>query len=147
MDDRSSHTRSHTRSDFRDATRGASPLPVALNHIHLTAEDPEAEMRFLVEALGFKRDPSLPGFVWLGNLQLAVGKGEPVKTPRFHLGFRMDSQDQVDGLRAQLLELGVEVSEPFANGSYYSCYLNSPGGYGFEVYADAGIPALGAPTD
>jgi len=143
MDDRSSHTRSHTRSD----SRSTNSLPVALNHIHLTAEDPEAEMRFLVDVLGFKRDPSLPGFVWLGNLQLAVGKGEPVKTSRFHLGFRMDSQDHVDGLRARLLEHGVEVSEPFANGSYYSCHLSSPGGYGFEVYADAGIPALGAPAN
>ena len=61
-----------------------------------------SEMGFLVETLGFKRDPTLPGFVWLGNLQLAVAKGEPVKNPRFHLGFRMDSQGQVDGMRARL---------------------------------------------
>jgi catechol-2,3-dioxygenase len=125
----------------------ASNAPLALNHIHLTAEEPESEMGFLVETLGFKRDPTLPGFVWLGNLQLAVAKGEPVKNPRFHLGFRMDSQEQVDGMRARLLKQGVEVTEPFANGSYYSCYLNSPAGYGFEVYADAGIPALGTPVD
>jgi len=145
MDDRSLHTRSHTRDGA--GANAPSPLPRALNHIHLTAEDPEAEMGFLVEALGFKRDPTLPGFVWLGNLQLAVGKGEPVKNSRFHLGFRMDSQGHVDALRTRQLDCGVEVTEPFANGSYYSCYLNSPGGYGFEVYADAGIPALGTPAE
>jgi len=117
--------------------------PVALNHIHLTAENPIAEIDFLCDVLGFKRDPSLPGFVWLGNMQLAVTKGEPVKNPRFHLGFRLDSKQAVDGLREHLREMGVETSDPFANGSYYSCHFNGPAGYQFEVYADAGIPALG----
>ena len=121
-----------------------APRPVALNHIHLTAEDPEAEIRFLCDVLGFKRDPSLPGFVWLGNMQLAVTKGEPVRNPRFHIGFRMDSQDHVDGLRAALCERGFEASEPFANGSYYSCSFRDPAGYLIEIYADAGISALGS---
>ena len=40
------------------------PRPLALNHIHLTAEDPDAEIAFLTDALGFRKDPNLPGFVW-----------------------------------------------------------------------------------
>src|SRR6185295_6332154 len=44
------------------------PRPRALNHIHLTAEDPEGEITFLVDTLGFRRDPSLPSFIWLGNM-------------------------------------------------------------------------------
>ena len=119
------------------------PRPRALNHIHLTAEDPEAEMAFLVDTFGFRRDPSLPGFVWLGNMQLAVTKGEPVRNARFHLGFRMDGKEQVDALRARLEEKGVRTSEPFANGSYYSCGFRDPAGYQIEIYADGGIPALG----
>jgi catechol 2,3-dioxygenase-like lactoylglutathione lyase family enzyme len=120
------------------------PRPVALNHIHLTAEDPEAEIRFLCDVLGFQRDPSLPGFVWLGNMQLAVTKGEPVKNPRFHIGFRMDSQQHVDGLRAELVERGFEVSDTFGTGSSYSCSFRDPAGYLIEIYADAGIAALGS---
>ncbi len=120
------------------------PRPVALNHIHLTAEDPEAEVAFLCDVLGFKRDPSLPGFVWLGSMQLAVAKGEPVRNARFHFGFRMDSQQQVDALRADLLARGFEVSEPFGTGSSYSCSFRDPAGYLIEVYSDAGIPALGS---
>ena len=125
----------------------AAPRPVALNHIHLTAEDPEAELAFLCDVLGFKRDLSLPGFAWLGSMQLAVAKGEPVRNARFHFGFRMDSQQHVDGLRADLLERGFEVSEPFGTGSSYSCSFRDPAGYLIEIYADAGIPALGSLTD
>ncbi len=117
--------------------------PVALNHIHLTAENPDTEIRFLCDVLGFRRDPSLPGFVWLGNMQLAVTKGEPVRNPRFHLGFRMDSTEHVDALRATLREHGTEASEPFANGSFYTCSFRDPAGYLIEIFADAGIPALG----
>ena len=120
-----------------------NPLPVALNHIHLTAENPEAELAFLSEVLGFRRDASNPGFVWLGNLQLAVVKGEPIRNPRFHMGFRMDSRDHVEALRVRLRERGIEASEPFANGSYFSCAFRDPEGYQFEIYADGGIPALG----
>ncbi len=120
-----------------------SPRPVVLNHIHLTAEDPDQELRFLVEVLGFRKDPTHPGFAWLGTLQLAVTKGEPVTNPRFHMGFRMDGKEQVDAFRDSLREHGVESSEPFANGAYYSCAFASPSGYQFELYADSGIPALG----
>ena len=125
----------------------AAVRPAALNHVHLTAEDPASEIAFLCDALGFRRDPSLPGFLWLGNMQLAVTKGEPVRNPRFHLGFRMDGREAVDALREHLREFGAETNEPFANGSYYSCSFTSPGGYQFEVYADAGIPSLGTLSD
>jgi len=122
--------------------RTPHPLPAALNHIHLTAEDPDAEVAFLSEVLGFRPDPSNPGFLWLGNMHLAVTKGEPVRNPRFHLGFRLDSKDQVDDLATLLRERGIETSEPFANGSYYSCHFRDPAGYQFELYADGGIPSL-----
>jgi catechol 2,3-dioxygenase-like lactoylglutathione lyase family enzyme len=121
----------------------ADAVPTALNHVHLIAKDPEAEIRFLTGALGFKKDPSHRGFVWLGNLQLAVSKGEPVKHQRFHLGFRMDSSAHVDGLRGRLHRFGVETTEPSRDGSYYSCYFTDPAGYRFEVFAEGGIPALG----
>ncbi len=121
--------------------------PKALNHIHLTAEDPEGEISFLVDVLGFRRDPSLPSFVWLGNMQLAVTKGEPVRNPRFHLGFRLDGKDQVEALRRRLAERGVETTEPFATGSYYSCAFRDPAGYQIEIFADGGIPALGTLPD
>ncbi len=128
-------------------TAGANARPRALNHLHLTAENPEEEMAFLEEVLGFRRDPNLPGFVWLGNMQLAVTKGEPVRSARFHLGFRMDSRDHVDGLRERLIAHGVEASEPFSNGSFYTFAFTDPAGYQMEVYADGGIPALGTLQD
>ena len=123
------------------------PRPKALNHIHLTAEDPAAELAFLADVLGFRRDASAPGFAWLGNTQICVTKGEPVQHGRFHMGFRLDNQEQVDALRSHLAEHGIETSEPFASGSYYSCAFRDPAGYQFELYADAGIPALGTMTE
>lgn len=119
------------------------PRPRALNHLHLTAEDPEGEIAFLVEVLGFRRDPSLSTFLWLGNMQLAVTRGEPVRNPRFHIGFRLDSRDQVEALRSRLRVRGIETTEPFANGSYYSCGFRDPAGYQIEIFSDGGIPALG----
>jgi catechol 2,3-dioxygenase-like lactoylglutathione lyase family enzyme len=125
----------------------SDPRPLALNHIHITAQDPDLEIRFLVEHLGFRKDPNLPGFLWLGNMQMAVTKGEPIRNPRFHLGFRMDSAEHVDALRVRLAEAGVHTSEPFANASYYSCGFRDPAGYQIEIYADGGIPALGTLHD
>lgn len=118
-------------------------VPTALNHVHLITDDPDEEIRFLCGALGFKRDPSHPGFVWLGNMQLAVSKGEAIRHPRFHMGFRMDSVAHVDALRDRLRRWGVETTEPSQDGSYFSCYFTDPAGYRFEVYAEGGIPALG----
>lgn len=125
----------------------ADALPTALNHVHLITDDPDAEIRFLCGALGFKRDPSHPGFVWLGNMQLAVSKGEPIRHPRFHLGFRMDSVAHVAAFRDRLRRWGVETTEPSQDGSYYSLYFTDPAGYRFEVYAEGGIPALGTLPD
>jgi catechol 2,3-dioxygenase-like lactoylglutathione lyase family enzyme len=122
-------------------------VPTALNHVHLIAEDPEAEIRFLCGALGFRKDPSHPGFVWLGNMQLAVSKGEPIRHQRFHLGFRMDSVAHVDALRQRLTRYGVATTEPAQDGSYYSCYFSDPAGYRFEVYAEGGIASLGTLPD
>lgn len=124
-----------------------SPLPAALTHVHITALDPDTEIEFLVKTLGMRRDPTHPGMVWCGNAQIAVASGEPVKNPRFHMGFRMDSASQVDALRRHLSRLGVETTDPVAQGSYYSCYFRDPAGYRFEVYADGGIPALGTLPD
>ena len=121
----------------------ADAVPKSLNHVHLVAEDPDAEIRFLVTALGARRDPSHPGFVWIGNSQVAVSKGEPTRNPRFHLGFRMDSTAHVDGLRNRLHRFGVETTEPSQDGTYYSCYFTDPAGYRFEIFAEGGIPALG----
>lgn len=118
-------------------------LPVALNHVHLTAEDPERELRFFTDVLGFRRDPSHRAFIWLGNVQIAVSKGEPIRTERFHIGFRMDSTQAVDALRQYLATRFVATTEPVATGSYYSCYFETPAGYAVELYADGGIPALG----
>lgn len=125
----------------------AGAVPAALNHVHLIAEDPDAEIRFLCSALGFRRDPSHPGFVWLGNMQLAVSKGEPIRHQRFHLGFRMDSVAHVDSLCARIRRFGLETTEPSRDGSYYSCYFTDPAGYRFEVYAEGGIPSLGTLPD
>src|SRR6185503_3365154 len=131
------------RSPMRETDVLADPRPRALNHIHLTAEDPEAEIAFLVDVLGFRRDPSLPSFLWLGNMQLAVTRGEPVRNPRFHFGFRLDNKEHVDAFREKLAHRGISTSEPFANGSYYSCGFRDPAGYQIEIYADGGIPSLG----
>lgn len=135
------------RPSMRISELPADPRPRALNHIHITAEDPDAEIAFLVDALGFRRDPSLPSFVWLGNMQLAVTKGEAVRNPRFHIGFRLDSKEQVEALRGRLALRGVVTSEPFANGSYYSCGFRDPAGYQIEIYADGGITSLGTLPD
>ena len=132
---------------MRDPDIPPDPRPRALNHIHLTAEDPDGEIAFLVDVLGFRRDPSLSSFVWLGNMQLAVTKGEPIRNPRFHVGFRLDSKEQVDALRGRLALRGIAATEPFANGSYYSCGFRDPAGYQIEIYADGGIPSLGTLPD
>ena len=130
-----------------EETPPADALPAALNHVHLIAEDPDAEIRFLCDVLGFRRDPSHPGFVWLGSSQVAVSKGEPIRHPRFHVGFRMNSVAHVDALRGRLRRFGVSTSEPVEDGSYYSCYFTDPAGYCFEIYAEGGISALGTLPD
>lgn len=128
---------------MHDDDSPADAVPKSLNHVHLVAEDPDAEIRFLVTALGARRDPSHPGFVWIGNSQVAVSKGEPIRNQRFHLGFRMDSTAQVDAFRRRLARFGVETSDPSQDEGHYSVYFADPAGYRFEVFAEGGIPALG----
>ena len=132
--------------DQRCATPTSSPTLAPARSTTSTSRrrTPTARSRSSCDVLGFRRDPSLSSFLWLGNMQLAVTRGEPVRNPRFHIGFRLDSREHVDALRARLALRGITTSEPFANGSYYSCGFRDPAGYQIEIFADGGIPALGS---
>jgi catechol 2,3-dioxygenase-like lactoylglutathione lyase family enzyme len=125
----------------------ADAVPRAVNHVHLIAEDPDAEIRFLCGAFGARRDPANPSFVWIGITQIAVSKGEPIRHQRFHIGFRMDSTAHVDAFRRRLARWGVQTTEPSQDEGHYSVYFTDPAGYRFEVFAEGGIPALGTLPD
>lgn len=113
----------------------------ALNHVNLVTSDPEASARFYQELFGMERQWEEGEFVFLacGETDLALTKGRPQVHRRFHIGFRVDSRDEVDQWLAAVRAFEAEVSHgPSDYGDYYTFTCRDPDGYGVEIYYEVG---------
>jgi catechol 2,3-dioxygenase-like lactoylglutathione lyase family enzyme len=112
-----------------------------LNHVNLVVSDVEASARFYEELFGMERVYRVGEFVFLscGDTDLGFVKGTPMIHRRFHIGFRVDSRDEVDGWLVAVNKFGAPVTHgPKDYGDYYTFTCRDPDGYGVEIYCEPG---------
>lgn len=115
-----------------------------LNHINLTVTDVAAASAFLAtyfglhdqgsdESMGFLTDE--PG--WGGMIvTLMKAKASIVRYPEsFHIGFFIESREDVDALAERLRADGYFSGQPKETGHSYGFYVKAPGGVLVEVGA------------
>lgn len=112
-----------------------------LNHVNLVVSDVEASARFYEQVFGMERVYRVGEFVFLscGDTDLGFVKGTPMIHRRFHIGFRVDSREEVDHWLKAIGEHGAPVTHgPKDYGDYYTFTCRDPDGYGVEIYCEPG---------
>ena len=109
----------------------------ALNHLNLVVSDVERSASFYESLFGMQRQWKEGEFEFLicGESDLALVKGNPLIHRRFHLGFRVDSRDEVKDWHERVREHGAPITHgPEDYGSYYTFSCRDPDGYAVEIY-------------
>lgn len=116
-----------------------------LNHINLTVTDVTAAASFLTTYFGLINRGGNAGMTLLTDAEghdgmvltlmkakQAAFRGYP---ETFHVGFYIDSKDEVDRLSAQLRGDGFDAGVPADTGHSYGFYVKAPGEFTVEVGA------------
>ena len=109
-----------------------------LNHLNLTVTDVPATVDFLQTYLNMRPQSANPSMAFLsdGNgffLALFKSSEPTVSYPKdFHIGFYVDSEDQVDAINRRMRSDGYDVPDPKQDHGY-KFYVNTPGGFLLEV--------------
>jgi catechol 2,3-dioxygenase-like lactoylglutathione lyase family enzyme len=114
---------------------------VILNHAQLVVADVAASRMFYARWFGLTEAVhEEEGFVMLsdpaGGL-LALHAGSPASAPGdgFHLGFRVESGDDVEAFRERARAAGLEEVAYERSGGFGYARVRDPDGYAVEVYA------------
>lgn len=116
-----------------------------LNHLNLTVTDVRAAADFLVEHFGLVNQGGNAGMTLLTDTQSFDGMILTLMKARastfqgypetFHIGFFIESHDEVDRLYRKLVDAGYELGAPEDTGHSYGFYVDAPGGFTVEVGA------------
>ena len=118
---------------------------MALNHMNLPVSDPVGMQQFLEKYLGMKS--KRPGNAKMALLTdendmqlLLMGpdlSGSAVSTfpNTFHIGFRQQSNDDVNSIYRKLVDDGIDVAEPEKIHGAYAFYIRTQWGVMIEVVA------------
>ncbi len=115
-----------------------------LNHINLPVHDVNATRDFLTKYFGMVTMMDLgENFLAMltdeGGMVLNLshfdkaGSDEIVYHRDFHVGFFVDSNEEVDRVHARFVADGVSVNAPRRLEGRYAFYLQAPGGFPVEV--------------
>ncbi|HYI25723.1 MAG TPA: VOC family protein [Thermomicrobiales bacterium] len=116
-----------------------------LNHLNLTVTDVTAASEFLVKWFGLTNQGGNAGMMFLTDgpvydgMILSLMKARPDRfggyPETFHIGFFIESREEVDDLAARLREDGYDAAVPEDTGHSYGFYVQAPGGFTVEVGA------------
>lgn len=111
-----------------------------LNHIDLIVRDVQHTAAYFSQYFGLKllSNPNSPAIAILGDgagfvLVLQRAKAGATYPEGFHVGFLVDSVEQVRALQARARAAGAEVSDVIADGRGTHSYFTAPDGYYVEV--------------
>ena len=126
---------------------------MALNHLNLTVPNVPQTRAFFETHFGFRCLAGAPqsdtfvvlvdesGFVLtLNNFSKAA---EVVYPGAFHVGFRQDSREQVDGFYERLKADGFDMKPPHEFHGGWTFYFRAPGGFLVEVFHQPGSERRG----
>lgn len=116
-----------------------------LNHLNLTVSDVPAAADFLTRYFGLTDQGGNAGMTLLTDTEgfdgmiltlmkgkLATFAGYP---ETFHVGFFIESREEVDRLSDELRAAGFDAGRPEETGHSYGFYVEAPGGFRVEVGA------------
>jgi catechol 2,3-dioxygenase-like lactoylglutathione lyase family enzyme len=102
-----------------------------IDHIAMTVPDLDEQVDRLTSAFGMVVEARMDGFALMSDpasgLKLELGRSEDSDVHFRHFGFRADD---VDGAHDQLVEAGMETSEPPHRRDFagmYTSFLTQPG--------------------
>lgn len=113
----------------------------ALNHVNLVVTDVERSAKFYEALFRMQRQWQEGRFVFLacGETDLALVEGRPLIHRRFHIGFRVDTRDEVDAWLDEVRRHDAPITHgPKDYGDYYTFSLRDPDGYTLEIYHEPG---------
>lgn len=118
---------------------------MTLNHINLPVSNPVGMQEFLVkyfdmepmrkgnDAMALLTDKNKVQLVLMGP-QL-TGNTDAAYPGAFHIGFRQDSEDEVNRINKAMKDDGIDVPEPSIVHGAWTFYFRSPWGVMIEVVA------------
>jgi catechol 2,3-dioxygenase-like lactoylglutathione lyase family enzyme len=113
----------------------------SLNHVNLVVANVERAAEFYEGLFGMERQHQQGAFVFLacGQTDLALVAGRPLIHRRFHLGFRVDSREEVDRWLERVRAHGAPITHgPTEYDRYYTFSCRDPDGYSLEIYHEPG---------
>lgn len=116
-----------------------------LNHLNLTVTNVPDAADFLVTYFGLINQGGNAGMTVLTDtdsfegmvLTLMKAKASTFRgyPDSFHIGFFIESREEIDRKHKDLVEAGYEVDKPADTGHSYGFYVDAPGGFTVEVGA------------
>lgn len=116
-----------------------------LNHLNLTVTDVPAAAAFLEMYFGLVNQGGNAGMTLMTDtegfdgMMLTLMKAKASTwsgyPETFHIGFFIESREEIDRLNARLRADGYEVDKPEETGHSYGFYVTAPGGFTVEVGA------------
>ncbi len=113
-----------------------------LNHINLPVEDIAASRDFLAKYFGMETVMERGKNVMAilrdeGGMVLILShfakEGEILYHKDFHVGFFLDSREEVDAIHARMAADGIEAAPPKKMPGRWAFYVDAPGGFIAEV--------------
>lgn len=99
-----------------------------------------------IEAVFMSQDPENHHQIALANAL----KDDPAPRPMTHVAFRMESLDDLRGLKKRLTAEGIDIRREISHGNAWSLYFADPEGNGVECFVDTPFHVSqpqGKPTD
>lgn len=110
-----------------------------LNHLNLTVTDVRAASAFLEQYFGLRSTGGNAGMAFLSDdngfvlTLMKLAKTANVSYPgNFHIGFFVESKDEVDQINRRLKQDGYDVAPPEQHHAY-TFYVQAPGGFTVEL--------------
>jgi len=110
-----------------------------LNHLHLHVASVDRAAAFYARHFGFREHVWHEDILFMrdaGGMDFALAPGEPGQLPAwFHIGFRLETPDEVRVLHDRLAGEGVAIKTPLTDeGDFVWFRCADPDGHGIEVY-------------
>lgn len=107
------------------------------SHLSLGVSDLAVSERFYRDVLGFEpRREDGEIFIELPDFLIVLTESPPAGRSKFHFGFKVGSNSEVDAWARRAKEHGARVELPHDRGGGRAVFLNDPDDYIIEIYSE-----------